>query len=316
MANQFLIYAKEVLATASTPLTFTEIWEAGEESGVSKKLRTNGKTPWNSLGAQLFVDVRDNPNSDFIKVGSRPGRFFLKSRKSEIKNKSIGKIEEEEISKIKEKGKYNERDLHAVLSYYANSNPAFNRGKRILTKTIFHEKSKKSGYSEWVYPDLVGFFLPIEDWNVEIIELNRISGNNALRLYSFELKKSLNRANYRESYFQSVSNSSWAHEGYLVTANFTEDEDLLSELERLNQSFGIGIIELNLEDIDSSRILFPAKSKTNLDWETMNKLADSNEDFRKFIQDVKIDLESKRIHLSEYDKVEEDIEKYIKKISK
>ena len=316
MANQFLIYAKDVLASASTPLTFTEIWEAGVESGVSKKLRTDGKTPWNSLGAQLFVDVRDNPNSDFIKVGSSPARFFLKIRKGEIKNKSIGKLEEEEISKIKEKGKYSERDLHSILTYYVYSSPTFNSGKRILTKTIFHEKSKKSGYSEWVYPDLVGFFLPIEDWNIELIELNRISGNNALRLYSFELKKSLNRSNYRESYFQSVSNSSWAHEGYLVTADLTEDEHLLSELERLNQSFGIGIIELKLEDIDSSRVLFPAKSKANLDWETMNKLAESNEDFRKFIQDIKIDLESKRIHLSEYDKVEEDIEKYIKKISK
>lgn len=85
-------------------------------------------------------------------------------------------------------------------------------------------------------------------------------------------------------------------------------------MEQLSPSFGIGIIELNLDDIDSSRILFPAKSKLALDWETMNKLVDSNADFRKFVQDVKIDLESKRIHLSEYDKIEEDVEKYIKKI--
>lgn len=57
-----------------------------------------------------------------------------------------------------------------------------------------------------------------------------MSEKNILRIYSFELKKILNRGNYRESFFQAVSNSSWAHEGYLVCANLKEDEDLLSEL--------------------------------------------------------------------------------------
>lgn len=98
-------------------------------------------------------------------------------------------------------------------------------------------------------------------------------------------------------------------------AQLVYDEDLLAELERFNQSFGIGIIKLDLDDIDSSKIVFPAEPKMMLDWETANKLAELNNDFRRFIQDIKIDLESKRIHLSEYDKIEEDIEKYIKKIS-
>ena len=45
----------------------------------------------------------------------------------------------------------------------------------------------------------------------------------------------------------------------------------------------------------------------------MNKLCEENEDFKKFIQDVKIDFESKRIHKSEYDIIENDIDSYISK---
>ena len=33
--------------------------------------------------------------------------------------------------------------------------------------------------------------------------------------------------------------------------------------------------------------------------------------FEKFLQDVKIDFESKRVHKAEYDEVTKDIEKYI-----
>jgi len=35
-------------------------------------------------------------------------------------------------------------------------------------------------------------------------------------------------------------------------------------------------------------------------------------DFRKFLQDVKIDFESKRVHKAEYDVIEKDIGAYIK----
>jgi hypothetical protein len=90
----------------------------------------------------------------------------------------------------------------------------------------------------------------------------------------------------------------------------------LAELERLNQAFGIGIIELDLADIDASKVLFSAIPKKQLDWETMDKIVGTNPDFKKFIQDVKIDLESKRIHRSDYDKIEDEIEKYIEKIIK
>ena len=61
--------------------------------------------------------------------------------------------------------------------------------------------------------------------------------------------------NYRESFFQAVSYSSWANEGYLVAAEIIQDDELLSELECLSIAFGIGIIQLDITDIDALNIV-------------------------------------------------------------
>jgi len=311
MAYSFLDLALGVLKTAKQPLTYQEIWESGTASGVSAQIKTSGKTPWQSLGAQLYVDVRDNPESQFIKVGKRPARFFLKERQSELSSNVVSEIEKHEAKATLPAPKFKERDLHPLLAYFAYANPSFNRGRSIYTKTILHEKSVKQGYNEWIHPDMVGFYLPIDDWRPEVIEFNRLSDNNSIRLFSFEIKRALSKANYRESYFQAVSNSSWAHEGYLVAAEILQDDDFLAELERLAASFGIGLVHLDLTDIDSSSVLYPARPRGTLDWETINKLCDQNPDFEKFVEDVKIDFESRRIHRSEYDDVVRDPVQYI-----
>lgn len=310
-AYSFLDLAEELLKTAESPLTYQEIWQAAKEAGLTAKISSKGKTPWQTLGAQLYIEVRDNEISRFIKVGKRPARFFLKSRVGTLPKDAVEQLDKQQSGKKEKPAGFHERDLHPVLTYFVYSNPAFNRGRSIFSKTIYHEKSLKSGYNEWVHPDMVGFYLPLDDWRPDVIEFNRLSDNNSLRLFSFEIKKSLTKANYRESFFQALSNSSWAHEGYLVAADIKQDDELMSELGRLTSSFGIGIIQLDLEDIDSSMILFPSRAKTLLDWETINKLSEQNSDFEKFIQDVRIDFESKRIHRSEFDEVLKDIRKYI-----
>jgi len=312
MSYSFLDLAYDVLKQASKPMVYQEIWQVGQEKGWSAKLGTTGKTPWQSLGSRLYVDVRDDDQSRFIKVGSRPTRFFLKERSGELPPDVASKLDKDEGKKPEKKTEFHERDLHPLLTYFAYANPSFNRGRSIFTKTILHENSKKSGYNEWIHPDMVGFYLPLEDWRPNVIEFNRLSDNNSLRLFSFEIKKALTKANYRESYFQAVSNSSWAHEGYLVAADILQEDEFLAELERLASSFGIGIIELDPADIDGSHILYPARQRESLDWETINKLCEQNRDFDKFLQDVKIDFESKRVHRAEYDEVHKDITTYIK----
>jgi hypothetical protein len=127
-----------------------------------------------------------------------------------------------------------------------------------------------------------------------------------------ELICELNFTNLREAFFQAVSNSSWAHEGYLCAAEISEDADFLSEIKRLSTSFGIGLIHLDTNAPDSSRIIYSAKSKDHLDWESMNKLC-INTDFQEFLKRIKNDLTINEIHKAQYDNVlstEELIEKF------
>lgn len=311
MAYSFLDLALEVLKKAEAPLTYQEVWQSGEVLGLTAKIASVGKTPWQSVGAQLYVDVRDNATSKFIKVGKRPARFFLKDRSSEITDELAAKIEKANAKRPKKPIGYKERDLHPVLTYFAFATPAFNRGRAIVTKTIYHETSKKSGYSEWSHPDMVGFSIPLEDWQPDVIAFNELVDRNALTLFSFEVKRQLTKGTYREAYFQAVSNSSWAHHGYLVAAEIEEDDDLLTELDRLASSFGIGIIQLHLEDLSESRVVYPARAKSILDWETINKLCEQNKDFAEFLRSVKIDVNARKVHRGEYDAVIKDIESYV-----
>ena len=313
----FLDFAREILQSVPKPMTFQEIWEYGKANGIDSKLSITGKTPWQTLGARLFVDIRDNPETRFIKVGRNPARFFLLSRQNDINPDDLINIARPIKAAKTKKGSafdFHERKLHPVLAYFAYTNTSFNRGKQVYTKTIFHEKSKHNSLSEWVHPDMVGFYSPIDDWNSKLLEFNKATDKTAIRLYSFELKKGIDRSNYRENFFQAVSNSSWANEGYLVACTIQQDDDLLSELERLSASFGIGVIILDLSDVDSSTVLFPARPKDYLDWETMNKLCEQNQDFETFVDDVQRDYAGKKIHASEYDNIINDPESYITKM--
>jgi len=128
---------------------------------------------------------------------------------------------------------------------------------------------------------------------------------NPYRLFAFEMKISLDFANLREYYFQAVSNSSWAHEGYLVTLNIDENPDFMDELRRLCGAFGIGVIKLNPEHFMQSEILFSAKEKEFLDWETINRLVEENKDFKEFLDDLMEDIKIGKTK-STYDKVFEE----------
>ncbi|MDL1988141.1 MAG: hypothetical protein LWX08_10915 [Deltaproteobacteria bacterium] len=107
------------LSTSYIPVTYQQMWEAGKVAGITGKVKTKGKTPWHTLGAQMYVDVRDNPNSDFVKVSKRPARFFLKNRQSELTDAFLQKIDIEEAKKPEPKTAYQERDLHPLVSYFA-----------------------------------------------------------------------------------------------------------------------------------------------------------------------------------------------------
>ena len=291
----FLELARKVLKEEERPLTVEEIWETAQKKGYDTLVATKGKTPWRTIGAQVYVDMRDNDNPLFIKINSKPRKFFLKELESEEVLKEIKEKEEKVVEGLK-KTKYSERDLHPLLTYYAYTYMS------VYTKTIKHERSRRKTYAQWLHPDLVGVYFPIDDWTTEVLDFGMVVGSKLVKLYSFELKKELTFSNIRESFFQAVSNSSWANEGYLVAPKIAQDDEFRFELKRLSTSFGIGIIKVDIEDPDSSEILFPAKFKTELDWDTINKLASENADFREFITRIKNDLSSKEVRKEKYDR--------------
>ncbi|MEO8408406.1 MAG: HTH domain-containing protein [Oxalobacteraceae bacterium] len=309
----FLNLAEETLLLSENSLTAQEIWEKAKKNKIDIKVASEGQTPWASVNARLIVDIRDNPKTFFIREVGRPARFALKNidnsrARIESLNKDISKtgIDSTPLESIETivftnekstKYPYKERELHKFLVRFAHF--AF-RGA--YSKTIFHETSSKKNYSEWLHPDLVGFWFPFHDYNKELLQLSG-NGMAIAQFYSFEIKRELTLLNLRESFFQAVSNSSWANEGYLAAPNIDSSEDFRDELARLSGSFGIGVIELDLDSPQQSIVLFPARVKETIDWDGTNKLAKENPDFRKFLSDVRIDISNSRAHDSEFDKI-------------
>jgi uncharacterized protein len=290
----FLDFAKRILDEEKRPLTTDEIWSFGKLKGYDQLLNTQGKTPWATLAAQLYINVRDKKNSIFAKTDTRPKRFYLKALKNVVND--VIKLVEESSGLVAPKQFFLEKDLHPFLAYFAFYY------LKCYSKTLQHSKSDKKEYGEWVHPDMVGCYFPLDEWKSEVIEFCSSIGIISIKIFSFEIKRELTFSNLRESFFQTVSNSSWANEGYLVAANIANDEDFFDELKRLSTSFGIGIIKLNIEDPDSSEILLPAKTKELLDWNTVNKLS-MNPDFKEFLKRVKVDISSKEIRKEKYDKI-------------
>ncbi|ELP0365576.1 HrgA protein [Campylobacter upsaliensis] len=295
--------AIEILKEAKKPLSASEIWEKACEMGLEKRLSSIGQTPTQTLWNRFFVN-RD----DFIKATQKPITFWLRSRQNELINLNLS--EEKEVRL--EKTKFNERDLHPLLVKFLYENLDF----RLNSKTIYHEKSKKSesGKDKWNYPDIVGVYFPYDDYQNETLGLLESLKLNNYKIFSFELKININFSNLKESYFQAVSNSSWANEGYLVVLKEL-DSEVLSELRRLNQSFGIGVIQLDGSEISNSKIVLSAKEKA-LDMQTIDMLVDKNEDFKKFINDINQQIRAGKDAKiqAEFDRVKSDEEmaKYLK----
>ena len=104
----------------------------------------------------------------------------------------------------------------------------------VYSKRIDEKKSSNSagyGANRWLHPDLVGLSDLSADWHHEIKACVQQAADKVAKLWSFEVKVLINRANIREAFFQAVSNSSWANFGYLV-ASHIQGANTLKELRR------------------------------------------------------------------------------------
>lgn len=305
---------EKTIEKVGTPLSAKEIWDRANELGTIGDFVTTGKTPWATIAAYCYTAINSSgDNSIIIQTSERPAQFFLRKLTTKVDIQKVQKQKDTEVAKQEktEIKKFNERDLHPILVTYTNGDPHF----KSYLKTIYHENSSKTtkGQNEWLHPDLVGVYFPFIDYKSETLEIQNHLSISSIKLFSFEIKIKLDFGNLRQSFFQAVSNSSWANEGYLVVLNFDDDPGFKDEVRRLNNAFGIGVIKLNPEYIYESEILFPSRINQEIDWDTVNRLANENSDFCNFLKLITEDCKLGKIK-SQYDKVNtiEELAKFIK----
>ena len=157
-------------------------------------------------------------------------------------------------------------------------------GKRIDEKRSSNLRGPRG--NQWLYPDVVGLEDLGAQWHREVRDCVAQVADRRTRLWSFEVKVLINRANVRETYFQAVSNSSWANFGYLV-APVIQGSDTLKELRMLYAAHGIGVIQLDVENPSESEVLIPARERPEVDWTAASRLATENKDALEFIKLVR-----------------------------
>lgn len=241
----------------------------------------NSKTPADSVSAVL---VR----------GHGEGLLLYRKRTKTLGEYGCPEWNDEKPEEVPQAKKEDiaERDLHQLLCNYLWANNEY-------PMTIYQERSNRNDTAQkWVHPDMVSAsFVSMKKPMAEEL-LKATNANEAMQLCSYELKIRI-RTDYelKQAYFQALSNSNWANYGYLVAFEFADNKDLFEEMQRLNQSFGIGIIQLGVTP-DKTKVIFPAR-KNELDYKTIDKLCDINKDFLKFVEQVTKVLTAEKRYLTD-----------------
>ncbi|WP_120813329.1 COG2958 family protein [Helicobacter pylori] len=289
------------------PISPTEVYDKAKElfekGEITNMFDYGGNTPDRSVSASIYTALNKGEEVPFLKTQEKPVLIALKGTAKE----PVLNIEKISAPSVKIT---HERDLHPFLTYMA----IHNENLKCYTKTIFHEESLKSpkGMDRWLYPDMVGVrFLHAEWSNENLIAFSKKFDTLPVKLVSFELKREISVHNCRECYFQAISNSSWANEGYLVGRHIdTHNPQLMDLLKRLHASFGIGVIDLRTNE-DKSAILLNAKYKEKIDYTMAQELSDKNPKFSGFLKSV-VDYDPNYQHRykDEFDEVKKKEELY------
>lgn len=301
----FVELAKLAMQTVNKTMTASDLWQFVLQNDLHYQLKTfdvqtqsfKGKIPEATFSAGICT------SGDIFEAvpNTKPKQYILKNSNATFQE--VNSVMSRPPKATRKKAAYYERELHALLSYFLKENDYF----KAYSKTIFHEESSKGvrGEDKWLYPDMVAVNFEYANYQKNNV-LSFIKKFDILpvKIFSFEIKKELNFSNYKESFFQAVSNSSWANEGYLVALDIKQDGQFIEALQKLSQSFGIGIIEMNLNNIGQSKILSPAKFKEKMDYSVIDELARKSPNFAQFLKTVTdFDLSNSNRFLNEFDKI-------------
>ncbi len=301
---------QSVLEIIKEPIKVTEIYhkaqELFEKGEIESMFDYGGNTPDQSVSAAIYTALNKGEDLPFLKTQEKPVLIALKS----VPKEPVLNAQKSSASGTPSVKIVHERNLHPFLTYMA----CYNENLKCYTKTIFHEGSLKSpkGMDRWLYPDMVGVrFLHAELSNENLIAFSKKFDTLPVKLVSFELKKEISVNNCRECYFQAISNSSWANEGYLVGHHIdTHNPKLMDLLKRLHASFGIGVIDLRTDE-DKSAILLNAKYKEKIDYTVALELSEKNEEFSGFLKSVvDYDPKNQNRYKDEFDEIEKKEELY------
>ncbi|GAB2887104.1 COG2958 family protein [Microbulbifer echini] len=276
------------------PRQITEkILEFHPEACAAKLARSDSLNTQSALLQQITAEIRASrprlrlrlqKNYRQIKtLETRPRKFYYSeaSATEEItRTESTPKTATRNTLALK---KHSEAQLYLPLGKYLRAEFKL-RSMRIDERRSSNSKGPKG--NRWLFPDIVALEDLTDSWDEEILACASQYADQRTRLWSFEVKCLLNRANSRECFFQALSNSSWANLGYLVAAEI-EDSDTLKGLRLLCAAHGIGLMLLDTENPAESQILIPARERAAIDWDIANRLAEENKDFLAYIKNIR-----------------------------
>ena len=195
---------------------------------------------------------------------------------------------------------FSELDLYPILIEYLKTE------LNLYCQRIDERRSKNTRGTKgnhWLHPDIVAMQPMDTEWNSLIQDCVKLGAGQRARLWSFEVKKELSRSNARTSFFQAVSNSSWANEGYLVATKFS-DNATEKELRMLSALHGIGVILLNIENPTESDIILPSRTRPEVDWESVNRILLENDDFKNYIDLISTYYQTGRVRARDWNKIQ------------
>lgn len=246
------------------------------------------------IGAQRPTLQKNNPQVK--NTEGRPRNFYFTRASDSVEIEQAESSDGSLTSKINGKT-IKEHDLYPKLSEFLWAELG------LYSKRIDEKRSRNlrgAGGNKWLYPDLVAIENLSRDWHFEIKDCVQQYSDKKTTLWSFEVKILINRSNVREVFFQAVSNSSWANFGYLVASEI-EGSDTLKELRILSSLHGIGVMRLEVENPSDSQIMIPAKERSEIDWNTANRLTEENKDFLDYIKLVRQFYQTGEIRKKDWD---------------
>lgn len=251
------------------------------------------------IGSQKDQIVKSDKHV-FWQDKQRPRVYWYdpEKRVSEV-SQTINEVDDIDETPSITQQSFSEHQLYPILIDYLWSE------LKLYCQRIDEKRSKNSrgnGGNQWLHPDIVAMQPVDKEWNDLIRSCVKQGAGQRVRLWSFEVKKELSSSNARKSFFQAVSNSSWANEGYLVATSIS-DASVEQELRMLSALHGIGVILLNPENPSESEMMLPARSRADVDWQSVNRILVENEDFKDYIELVSTYYQTGRVRPKDWNKV-------------